>query len=87
MALTGLPHQRPGCHASNEVQLAYAVEQRRVIVTQDTDFLRIVAARRETAGVTFYPDQGRSIGQVIRDLLLIWHVCESEEIRDHIEVL
>jgi uncharacterized protein with PIN domain len=30
-------------HASDETQLAHAVAERRVIVTQDTDFLRIAA--------------------------------------------
>jgi predicted nuclease of predicted toxin-antitoxin system len=45
-------------HASDEAQLAYAVAQGRVIVTQDADFLRMAAAGRETPGVVFYPDQG-----------------------------
>ena len=74
-------------HASDEAQLAYAVAQGRVIVTQDTDFLRIAAAGQETPGVVFYPDQGRSIGQVIRDLLLIWEVYEPEEMRNRVEFL
>jgi Domain of unknown function (DUF5615) len=65
-------------HASDEAQLAFASAQSRVIVTQDTDFLRLAAAGENTPGVAFYPDQGRSIGQVIRDLLLIWEVYEPE---------
>jgi predicted nuclease of predicted toxin-antitoxin system len=58
-------------HTSDETQLAYAGAQGRVIVTYDTDFLRIAAAGLETPGVAFYPGQGHSIGQVIRKLLLI----------------
>src|SRR6202035_1815875 len=54
-------------HASDEEQLAYAVAQGRVVVSQDTDFLRLAAAGNESPGIAFYPDQGRSIGQVIRD--------------------
>jgi predicted nuclease of predicted toxin-antitoxin system len=73
--------------ASDEVQLAYAVAQRRVIVTQDTDFLRLAAAGQETPGVAFYPDQGRSLGQIIHALLLIWEVYESEEMRNRVEFL
>jgi hypothetical protein len=73
--------------ASDEVQLAYAVAQARVIVTQDADFLRIAAAGKESSGIVFYPDQGRLIGQVIRDLLLIWEVYEPEEIRNRVEFL
>jgi predicted nuclease of predicted toxin-antitoxin system len=73
--------------ASDEQQLAYAVSQVRVIVTQDTDFLRIVAAGKETPGVAFYSAENRPIGQVIRDLLLIWEVYEPEEMRNHVEFL
>ena len=74
-------------HASDEAQLAYAVAQGRVIVTQDTDFPRLAAAGHETQGVAFYPDQRHSVGQVIRDLLLIWEVCEPQEIRNRVEFL
>jgi len=74
-------------HVSDEAQLAFALAQGRVIVTQDTDFLRIAAAGQETPGVAFYPDQGRSIGQVIRDLLLIWEVYEPDEMRNRVEFL
>ncbi len=74
-------------HASDEAQLAYAVNQARVIVTQDTDFLRIAAAGKETPGVVFYTNQERSIGQVIRDLVLIWEVYEPEEMRNRVEFL
>src|SRR5438270_11866447 len=61
-------------HMPDEEQLAFALGQGRVIVTQDTDFLRIATAGQETPSVVFYPAQTRSIGQVIRDLLLIWEV-------------
>jgi hypothetical protein len=72
---------------SDEVQLAYAVAEMRVIVTQDTDFLRIAAGGAEMGGVVFYPSQGRSIGQVIRELLLIWEVLEPEEMRNRVEYI
>ena len=72
-------------HASDETQLAYAISQSRVIVTQDTDFLRIAAAGQETPGIVFYPDQSRSLGYVIRDILLVWEVYEPEEMRNRVE--
>jgi predicted nuclease of predicted toxin-antitoxin system len=74
-------------HALDEAQLDYAVVQDRVIVTQDPDFLRIAAAGEETRGVAFYTDQERSIGQVIRALLLIWEVYELAEMRNRVEFL
>lgn len=72
-------------HASDEAQLAYALGQARVIVTQDTDFLRLAASGQQTLGVAFYPDQERSIGAVVRSLLLIWEVYEPDEMRNRIE--
>ncbi len=68
-------------------QLAYAVAQNRVVITQDTDFLRIAAAGSEHPGIVFYPAQGRSIGQVIRGVHLIWEVYEPEEMRNRVEYL
>jgi len=74
-------------HRSDEEQLAYAIARGQVIVTHDTDFLRIAATGAETAGIAFYPDQRRSIGQVIRGLILMWEIYEPEEMRNRIEFL
>jgi predicted nuclease of predicted toxin-antitoxin system len=71
----------------DEGHLAHAIAQGRVIVTQDTDFLRMAAAGKENPGIAFYPNQGRSIGQVIRALLLIWEVYEPEEMRNRVEFI
>ena len=73
--------------ASDDAQLAYAVTQGRVVVTQDTDFLRMASAGHESPGIAFYPSQGRSIGQVIGSLLLMWEAYEPEEIRNRVEFL
>ena len=74
-------------HAPDEAQFAYALAQGRIIVTQDADFLRMGAVGQGTPGIAFYPSQGRSIGQVIRSLLLIWEVYEPEEMRNRVEFL
>jgi uncharacterized protein with PIN domain len=73
--------------APDEEYLAYAVAQNRVVVTQDTDFLHIAAGGVECPGIAFYPNQGRSIGQIIRDLLLIWEVYEPNEMCNRVEFL
>lgn len=51
------------------------------------DFLRIAASGTETPGIAFYNVERRPIGQVIRDLLLIWEVYEPEEMRNRVEFL
>jgi predicted nuclease of predicted toxin-antitoxin system len=73
--------------ASDEEQLAYAVAELRVVVTQDTDFLRLLASGHPSPGVIFFPAQGRSIGQVIRGVLLVWEVYEPEEMANRVEFL
>jgi hypothetical protein len=70
--------------APDHQHLAYAVAQGRVILTQDTDFLRIAASGQEHRGILFYPDQGRSIGQVIRAVHLFWELCEPEELANQV---
>ena len=42
-------------HASDESQLANGIAQARVIVTQDTDFLRIASSGRQHPGIIFSP--------------------------------
>ena len=74
-------------HAPDADQMAYAVAQGRVVITQDTDFLRIAASGQEHPGIVFYPDQSRSIGQIIRGVHLIWEVYEPDEMRNRVEYL
>jgi predicted nuclease of predicted toxin-antitoxin system len=73
--------------AADDEQLAFAIAEGRVLLTQDTDFLRITAAGRESPGVVFFHAQQGSIGQVIRGVLLIREVYEPEEMRNRVEYL
>lgn len=61
------------------------LQQGRVIITQDTDFLRINASGMAHAGIVFYPAQGRSIGQVVRGIILIWELLDAAEMRNRVE--
>lgn len=73
--------------ASDDDQLAFAAFQERVIITQDTDFLRIAANGRDHPGIVFYPAWGSTIGHVIRGVQLIWEVYEPDEMRNRVEFL
>src|SRR5262245_47243505 len=48
-------------HASDGEQMAYLLRERRVILTQDADFLRMAAAGVGHPGILFYQDQRRTI--------------------------
>ena len=72
--------------ASDEQQLAFALAERRVIFTQDDDFLRLAAQDHAHAGIVYAPQQ-TPIGSIVRDLLLIYHVLTAEEMVGAVEFL
>ena len=66
--------------ASDDVHLAYALEQRRVIVTNDPDFLVLAQQDMPHMGIA-YCDQGRrSIGEIMRRLLRLWEQYPAAEV-------
>lgn len=68
------------------VHLAFAREERRVVVTHDGDFLRLAAAGYPHAGIVYAPRQ-IAVGQAIRGLVLIHRVLTAEEMAGHVEFL
>ena len=72
---------------SDERQLQFASSNGRVIFTQDTDFLRMNQSSIIHAGIAYCPQQSKSIGQIIRGLLLIWEILEPGEMYNHIEFI
>jgi hypothetical protein len=73
--------------ASDEQQAAYCLVERRVLFTQDKDFLRLDAAGLEHAGIAFAAKDTKTIGEIIQRLVLIWEVYEPEEIAARVEYL
>jgi hypothetical protein len=57
-----------------------------VIFTQDDDFLRLHSAGASHAGIAYAP-QGISVGEIIRGLMLVYLVLDSEAMRGHVEYL
>jgi hypothetical protein len=47
----------------------------------------MAAAGQEHPGILFYPDQGRSIGQVIRAARFFWELCEPEELANEVQYI
>lgn len=72
--------------ASDETHVERARAEGRVIFTQDDDFLRLHAAGTDHAGIVYTP-QGTSIGDIIRGLMLIYQVLDTEDMRGHVEYL
>ena len=72
---------------TDEVQTAHALSEGRVIFTQDEDFLAIHASGTPHPGIAYCKKDTRSIGEIIRGLILIWEVYEPNDIAGRIEYL
>lgn len=73
--------------APDEVHLAFAFDQQRVIFTHDDDFLAIAWRGAEHLGIVYCHQESRTIGQILAGLLLISDCLTAEEMRNHVEFL
>ncbi|MEB3283219.1 MAG: DUF5615 family PIN-like protein [Lyngbya sp.] len=73
--------------ASDFEQIQFAFSQDRVIFTLDDDFLVLHQQGIEHAGIIYCNQNRRSIGEMIRGLILIWEVLNPEEMQNHIEFI
>jgi len=74
-------------HASDIEHVAFALSRARVIVTHDSDFLRLHAAGILHAGIAYCRQQSRRIGDIVDGLLLIWEILEPGEMLNRVEFL
>lgn len=72
---------------SDEAQLQFAVSENRVIFTQDTDFLRMNQTNTNHCGIVFCSQGNKSIGEIIRGLILIWELLEPRDMYGKVEFL
>lgn len=72
---------------TDEDQLAFAAQERRVLVTHDDDLLILHRLEFPHAGIAFCHPTKYSIGGLIYSVLLIWEVLEPEDMVGRIEFL
>jgi predicted nuclease of predicted toxin-antitoxin system len=73
--------------ANDKAQSAFAKSQRRVIVTDDADFLRLAASTADHPGIVVCHRQIHSTRQIIRGLILIYEALTPSEIAGRTEFL
>ena len=79
--------QELGLQAAEDQQhLQRATQEDRVVVTQDTEFLRLHAAEVSHGGIVYAPQQ-TPVPQMLRDLMLIHDVLTAEDMIQHVEFL
>lgn len=65
--------------ATDEEQLAYAHQSSRLLVTFDDDLLRLHAAHLPHAGIAYCKQGTRSLGQILRKLVVIHEAMTQQE--------
>ena len=72
---------------SDAAQWAFIQEQQRVIITHDTDFLRLASQNPNHPGIVFSNRIDHSIGEIIRSVILIYEVLTPEEMSGRVEYM
>jgi uncharacterized protein with PIN domain len=72
--------------ATDEQHLDRARSEGRVVFTQDEDFLALHAAGFHHAGIAYAP-QGTSIGDIIRGIMLLYQILDTDDMKNHVEFL
>ena len=71
--------------ADDREQLSYALQEQRVIFSQDSDFADLAWSGIEHAGIVFCSAGRRTVGEIIQFLELVHEVYSSEEMMGRIE--
>jgi hypothetical protein len=73
--------------ATDMAQIQFANASRRILVTQDDDFLRLHAEGVAHAGIAYCQQQSMSIGELLRSLILVHDLLSPEEMAGRVEFL
>jgi hypothetical protein len=73
--------------ALDEEQLAYCLAENRIVFSYDDDLLRLAASGLTHAGVVYCQQRKRSIGDVVRGLVLIWERLDASDMAGQVKYL
>lgn len=73
--------------SSDEAQLAFARSEQRILVTHDTDFFTLIEREQSHPGIAYCDKERRSLGSIVRALLLIWEIMAPEDMENHVEYI
>ena len=68
-------------------QWAYVQKEKRVLVTFDADFLRVAKVRQKHWGLVFCGLKSRTVGALVKNLLILYEVLEADEMVGQVEFL
>ena len=71
----------------DSVQFRFAIGEQRVMVTQDSDLLNLAKTMTGHSGIVFVTGGKRTVGELVRWLILIYEVMTPAEMENHIEYI
>jgi len=71
----------------DDAQLAFAAQERRVLVTHDADFLAVAAKNIQHFGIAYVRVGRRSLGELVNRLSLMHRALKEDQLRNSIEYL
>ena len=72
---------------NDTVQLDFARRESRILVTHDDDFLILNSQGIEHSGIAYCQKNTKSIGYIIRMLVLLYEVAKPENMKGAVEYL
>ena len=72
---------------SDLAQLEFISQQKRILFTQNDDFLRMASLSNNHPGIVYCKQGSRSVGQIVESLVLIYEVYRPEEMLGRVEYL
>ena len=73
--------------SSDDAQLSFALNEGRVLISHDQDFLRLAAQGRVHSGIAFCAQGTRTLSQLIEMLILIHGAYRQSEMINRVEYL
>ena len=74
-------------HAGDEDQIDFALREKRIVFTNDQDYLRLHSQGIEHAGIAYCARGSRSLGDIIRYLSLMHDCMTAEEMQGRVEYI
>lgn len=68
-------------------QFTFARREGRVLMTHDADFLRMASQSQDHPGIAYCHKTARTLGEIIRRMVLVYEVFKPDEIAGRVEYL
>ena len=72
---------------TDEAQLEFARSSKRVLFTHDADFIALHQSGIEHSGIAFCDRRRRTVGEMVRLLVLLWELYDADEMVNRLEYL